>query len=67
MGSDVINNRDLQRLRAEHPGWSVWWTEANNSWWAVPLWDGAPFELVETSTLGELDEHMRFLERRRKE
>lgn len=66
MGSTFINNHDLDRLRAEHPGWSIWRATAARSWHAVPLWEGAPFELVATATLDELDEHMRFLERRRR-
>lgn len=61
-----MTDEEFQRFRAEHPSWSIWWAGGSAAWRAVPLWEGAPLELAEASTLGELDEHMRFLDRRRR-
>lgn len=54
---------ELDPLRRRHPGWSIWFGRATGSYWAAPLWTGAPMILCEGVSLSELEECMTFYDR----
>lgn len=56
-------HEELAPLERRHPRWNTWRGEHTGKYWAAPLWDTAPYELVEGTTISQLEQRMTTIER----